>query len=229
MRPPKVFLPAITGHVPDDVVRCIAAFLDFCYIARRNSHDSTSLALLENALARYHELRYIFEELEIRPDGFALPRQHALRHYVYSIRLFGSPNGLCSSITESKHIAAVKEPYRRSSRNNALPQMLTTLCRLSKLAAARVEFGRRGMFKHNVVDAARVEAGLMEEWDDDGVDMHVPGELDQEHDDENDAEDADGPQADPNIRLSVKTGVCSLLQTHGVSDELLHSIQLYSP
>ncbi|KAJ7025470.1 hypothetical protein C8F04DRAFT_878470, partial [Mycena alexandri] len=51
------------------------------------------------------------------------------------IRFFGSPNGLCSSITESKHIKAVKEPWRRSSRFNAPSQMLRTLVRLDKLAA----------------------------------------------------------------------------------------------
>jgi hypothetical protein len=47
----------------------------------------------------------------VRPDGFALPRQHALVHYLMLIRLFGLPNGLCSSITESKHIKAVKQPW----------------------------------------------------------------------------------------------------------------------
>ncbi|KAF9521566.1 hypothetical protein CPB83DRAFT_778511, partial [Crepidotus variabilis] len=37
-------------------------------------------------------------------------RQHALSHYVLLIILFGASNGYCSSITESKHIKAVKEP-----------------------------------------------------------------------------------------------------------------------
>jgi len=52
-----------------------------------------------------------------------------------SIQLFGSPNGLCSSITESKHIKAVKEPWRRSNRYKALKQMLRTILRTEKLAA----------------------------------------------------------------------------------------------
>lgn len=75
----------------------------------------------------------------------SLPRQHSLRHYPYCIRLFGSPNGLCSSITESKHIKAVKEPWRRSSRYKALIQMLRINRRLDKLAAARSIFTARGM------------------------------------------------------------------------------------
>ncbi|KZP05117.1 hypothetical protein FIBSPDRAFT_766326, partial [Athelia psychrophila] len=60
---------------------------------------------------------------------------------------FGAPNGLCSSITETKHIRAVKEPWRRSSRFNALGQMLVTNQRLDKLAAMRVDFARRGMLQ----------------------------------------------------------------------------------
>jgi hypothetical protein len=61
------------------------------------------------------------------------------------IRKFGAPNGLCSSITESKHIKAVKKPWRRSSRNKPLGQMLTTNDRLDKLAAARLDFNKRGL------------------------------------------------------------------------------------
>ncbi|KAJ7113623.1 hypothetical protein C8R44DRAFT_741205 [Mycena epipterygia] len=59
--------------------------------------------------------------------------------------MFGAPNGLCSSITESKHIKAVKKPYRRSNRNKPLSQILLANQRLDKLAAARVDFTARGM------------------------------------------------------------------------------------
>ncbi|KAG1837094.1 hypothetical protein F4604DRAFT_1597751, partial [Suillus subluteus] len=76
-----------------------------------------------------------------------LPRQHSLCHYILMIQLFGAPNGLCSSITESKHIKAVKEPWCRSSRFNTLRQMLLTNQRLDKLAAARVDFEARGMLR----------------------------------------------------------------------------------
>ncbi|MGH7239761.1 MAG: hypothetical protein ACREHG_06800, partial [Candidatus Saccharimonadales bacterium] len=103
-------------------------------------HDKKSLEDLQDVLQRFHEYRTIFEMTGIRPDGFALPRQHALKHYLMLIHLFGSPNGLCSSITESKHIKAVKEPWRRSNRYEALGQMLLTNQRLDKLAALRVDF-----------------------------------------------------------------------------------------
>jgi hypothetical protein len=63
----------------------------------------------------------------------SLPLQYALVHYIRFIRLYGSPNGLCSSIT---HIKAVKEPWRRSSRFNALSQMLVTQ-RLDRIATLK--------------------------------------------------------------------------------------------
>jgi hypothetical protein len=81
------------------------------------------------------------------PRVFNLPRQHSLIHYVKLIRAYGAPNGLCSSITESKHIKAVKEPWRRSNRYNALSQMLLTNQRLDKLVAARLDFTDRDMLE----------------------------------------------------------------------------------
>ena len=42
---------------------------------------------------------------------------------------------------------AVKEPWRRSSRFEAMGQMLLTNQRLDKLAASRIDFASRGMLK----------------------------------------------------------------------------------
>jgi hypothetical protein len=140
-----VYLPAIEGHVPAQMLRAFSAFLDFCYLVRRNILDEATLTAIDAALARYHQERVIFIESGVCPNGFCLPRQHSLTHYRYLIQEFGAPNGLCSSITESKHIQAVKEPWRRSSRYQALSQMLTINDRLDKLAAARVDFVERGM------------------------------------------------------------------------------------
>ena len=128
------------------MVCTIRALLDFCYIARHDVHDTHTLTALDDALQQFHHHREIFRESGIRMD-FNLPRQHSLIHYLKLIRAFGAPNGLCSSITESKHIKAVKEPWRRSSRFEALRQMLLTNQHLDKLAAARVDFTERGMLK----------------------------------------------------------------------------------
>ncbi|TFK79473.1 hypothetical protein K466DRAFT_505488 [Polyporus arcularius HHB13444] len=163
----KVFLPAIVGYVPDKMVRCIAVLLDFTYLARRSSHTTQDLRDMKAMLAEFHRLRGIFEEVGVRPEGFSLPRQHALVHYVRSIQLFGSPNGLCSSITESRHITAVKKPWRRSNRRTPLAQILQTLVRLSKLAALRVDLARRGVLQSSVYHHALRAAGLDDEPDPD--------------------------------------------------------------
>ena len=127
------------------MMRAIRAFLEFCYIARRDVIDTESLGALEEALSRFHHYRVIFERCGMRTEGFNLPRQHFLTHYPTLIRTFGAPNGLCSSITESKHIKAVKQPWRRSNRYKALGQMLLTNERLDKIAACRAKFASCGM------------------------------------------------------------------------------------
>ncbi|KAI5992692.1 hypothetical protein EDD15DRAFT_2167831 [Pisolithus albus] len=144
----KVFLPAC--YVPPAMICALSAFLDFCYCARRNSLNESALECLQSALDRFHLNRRIFQETGIcdsGPKGFSLPRQHAMNHYCHLIQEFGALNGICSSITESKHIKAVKKPWRRSNHYQALGQMLlpTTNQRLDKLAAARVDFEARGM------------------------------------------------------------------------------------
>jgi len=149
----QVYLPAIKGHVPEDVVRTFSAFLDFCYIVRRDALVEDDLIQLQDALDRFHRYREIFKTTGVALS-FSLPRQHSLCHYILLIRQFGAPNGLCSSITESKHIKAVKEPWRRSSRFRALGQMLLTNQRLDKLAAARADFEARGMLTGSCVSDA---------------------------------------------------------------------------
>lgn len=128
------------------MVCCISKFMNACYIARRNAISASALDQLQESVAQFHELRNIFITSGVR-TSITLPRQHALVHYHMSIQLFGSPNGLCSSITESKHIKAVKEPWRRSSRYKALKQILQVLVRLDKIAALRRLFASHGMLR----------------------------------------------------------------------------------
>ncbi|KAJ6492160.1 hypothetical protein C8R45DRAFT_1137267 [Mycena sanguinolenta] len=101
------------------IVQAIIAFLDFCYLLRREDFDEDTLDLIDAV--------------------------HSLIHYRPGIEEYDAPNGICSSITEAHHITAVKRPWRRSSRYEALSQMLPTNQRLDKLAAARADFVERGM------------------------------------------------------------------------------------
>jgi hypothetical protein len=141
-----VYLPAINGHVPEDIVRTLRAFLEFCYIARQDIQDTQSLEVLQNALTRFHHYWNIFLDCGIHSD-FNLPWQYVMVHYFQLIQAFGAPNGLCSSITESKHIKAIKKPWHRSNHFNTISQMLLTNQQLDKLAASHVNFTSHGMLK----------------------------------------------------------------------------------
>ncbi|KAG1901072.1 uncharacterized protein F5891DRAFT_1128178 [Suillus fuscotomentosus] len=149
----KVYIAAIEGHVPVEIIRTFRAFLEFCYIVQKNTITEGMLEKLQDAISCFHHYRKIFLETDT-VSTFSLPRQHSVSHYLQLIRLFGAPNGLCSSITESKHIKAVKNPWRRSSKYNALGQMLVTNQQLDKLAAARVDFTSRGMLDGTCLSAA---------------------------------------------------------------------------
>jgi hypothetical protein len=163
------------------MVQCVSTFMDLCYIFRQNAIAATALKTAEALLKRFHDLRRIFITEGVR-DSISLPRQHALPHYLASIPLFGSPNGLCSSITESKHIKAVKEPWRRSSRFRALIQMLRTIIRLEKLAALRRRFLREGLLIGSTAGHFAFDHGQASEFDDEETtsgsnddDMNVDG------------------------------------------------------
>ena len=187
------------------MVRVLSAFMDFCYLARRSTLDEDTLIAMQDALARYHIHRVIFVETGVRPNGFSLPRQHSLMHYHHLVREFGAPNGLCSSITESKHIKAVKEPWRRSSRFNALGQMLITNQRLDKLAAARVDFDARGMLKGPCLSSFVPTISFP-------VDPPASPPLRAEHNDADgddgqpEARPFDGPKVQATIKLAKKPG-----------------------
>ena len=146
----QVYLLAIDGHVPPEMVRTVRTFLEFCYMVRQNVIDDWSLEQIEDALSRFHKYREVFKEANV-VKTFSLPHQHSMKHYIDMIRLYGAPNGLCSSITESKHIKAIKEPYRRSNQNQPLGQMLLTNQQLDKLSAVRSDFTACGMLDSHIL------------------------------------------------------------------------------
>ena len=121
------------------MVRALSSFMEFCYLIRHSVINEDDLIAIDNAVANFHWDHVIFDE--VRPDGYLLPCQHSLVHYSNLICEFGAPNGLCSSITESKHIKAVKEPWRCSSCFEALGQMLLTNQRLRWISRRKECFG----------------------------------------------------------------------------------------
>ena len=117
---PQVYVAALEGYVPVDITKTFNAFLDFCYTAQQSVLTKGDLDTLTTTLERFHHYHTVFQDAGVQSEGFSLPHQHTLVHYRHHIENFGAPNGLCSSITESKHIVAVKKLWRRLSRHNAL-------------------------------------------------------------------------------------------------------------
>jgi hypothetical protein len=132
------------------MVKAVAAFLEFCYLVRRSVVTEDTLVAIDQAVGRFHQHREIFRKTGVQ-NNFNLPRQHSLTHYCQLIQMFGAPNGVCSSITESQHITAVKKPWRRSNHNNAISQMLLTNQRVDKLAASRVHFADCGLLQASIL------------------------------------------------------------------------------
>ncbi|KAF8914518.1 hypothetical protein CPB85DRAFT_1503406 [Mucidula mucida] len=99
---------ALMKYVEDDVSNALPRFIDFCYLARKSDITEDTLVDMQAALTRFTPT-------------------HAMKHYFDNIVAFGPPNSLCSSITESRHIIALKKPWRRSNRYNVRLDKLHTL------------------------------------------------------------------------------------------------------
>ena len=72
----KVFLLAIAGLVPEQMVRALSAFLEFCYLVCQSQIDEDVLIKIDAAIERYHIERKIFVDCGIWSD-FNLPQQHS--------------------------------------------------------------------------------------------------------------------------------------------------------
>ena len=217
----QVYVVALEGYVSVNVTKTFNTFLDFCYIAQKSILTEDDLDTLSTALQRFHHYRTVFKDTGVRPEGFSLPRQHALVHYHHHIENFGAPNGLCSSITESMHIAAVKKPWRRSSRYNALQQMLTINSQNNKLAAARIDFHSRGMLDgtclsemvHALAHGSDESDG--DESDEDEVGTDLDADKDGGTHEPGDCGPVDGPPILSEVTLASKKGTLSV---HAIFD-----------
>jgi hypothetical protein len=198
------------------MVQCISTFIDLCYIFWQNIITASALTTAEALLKRFHELCQVFITEGVC-KSISLPRQHALPHYLTSITLIGSPNGLCSSITESKHIKAV-EPWHRSSQFRALIQMLWTITRLEKLAALWRQFLHKrllcgstaGHFASNQHEESQLNDDEMATGDDDcrsDVDEDATQEKNSVKEHLGNAGPEDGPQSLSSITLATSSGI----------------------
>ncbi|KAI0634746.1 hypothetical protein C8Q77DRAFT_1253414 [Trametes polyzona] len=125
-------LPLIGGISPSRLVRAVRALLDFLYLAQYPAHTSETLALMEDALRRFHDNKAIFVQLGVR-EHFRLPKLHSLDHYITSIKLFGTTDNYDTQYTERLHIDFAKDAYRATNRKDEFPQMTVWLERREKI------------------------------------------------------------------------------------------------
>ncbi|KAG8215161.1 hypothetical protein J3R82DRAFT_8663 [Butyriboletus roseoflavus] len=105
----KVYLSAIKGHVPSNMIQAIYAFFKVCYIAQCNIIYKKSLHDLRHALNHFHQYCEIFYEVSVH-NNFSHPHQHSLTHYESLIQLFSTSNvylscgiyGICSWTVEGR-------------------------------------------------------------------------------------------------------------------------------
>lgn len=209
------------------MIQCLSAFMEVCYVLRRNAITATALAHAEVELERFHSLRQIFIETGVR-DSISLPRQHSLMHFLKAVQLFGSPNGLCSSITESRHIEAVKKPWRRTNRNEPLLQMLTIIVRQDKMATLRrtlIDEGKlQGTTAMHMAMAVGEGGGILAPYDhprgafehedecedDEDLQLHTQCDAYALDDRSKDTGPISGPRVSSSVLLSKKPGTSIL-------------------
>ncbi|KAG8710887.1 hypothetical protein FRC11_004010 [Ceratobasidium sp. 423] len=129
----KVFIGVMHGLVPDRVVKTVLAVIDFIYYARLPVHTDTTLQLLDEALARFHQFKDVFVELGIRKD-FNINKIHSMVHYSESIRQMGTADGYNTETPERLHIEFAKRAYKATNRRDFFAQMTIYLERRERIA-----------------------------------------------------------------------------------------------
>lgn len=114
------------------LTRAVRAILDFLYLAQYPCHTDQTLALLDDALTRFHNNKDIFLDLGIR-SNFNLPKLHCFRHYVHMIKMYGTTDNYNTEYTERLHIDLTKDAYRATNHKDEYSQMTLWLERREKI------------------------------------------------------------------------------------------------
>jgi len=114
------------------LLRCVRAIMDFLYYSQYPIHTNTTLALMRDALNRFHTNKGIFVDLGVR-DHFNIPKVHFLRHYVDLITLFGTTDNFNTQYTERLHIDYAKDAYAATNKKDEYTQMTMWLERKEKI------------------------------------------------------------------------------------------------
>ena len=147
------------------MVCTLHALVEFIYLIWQNNHSQQMIQEMEAALEQFQTYQSIFVDTGIWSENLTPLWQLLLIHYIKAIKTFGALNGLCSSLTESKHIRAIKEPWWCSNHYHVLKQMLLTNKWLDKLVALCADFAHRWHAQRNVwFQGSWVAARLFHPW-----------------------------------------------------------------
>ncbi len=135
------FIPVISGHkhITPGIMRAFRAILDFIYIGQFETHTSTTIRQLEDALVRFHAYKHHLSDAGVR-DGtrrkglFNIKKVELLHHDGRFIRTVGSLMQYSAEQTERCHITMAKAPYRATNHKDHEAQVCCILDRQEKLA-----------------------------------------------------------------------------------------------
>ncbi|KAG9120223.1 hypothetical protein FRC07_004366, partial [Ceratobasidium sp. 392] len=128
----KVYMAVMAGLVPENVLPVILAVLDFIHFARLPVHTTETLALLDDALERFHQHKHVFVDHGVR-EHFNINKIHAMCHYVEAIRELGAADAYNTETPERLHIEFAKRAYKATNRRNFFAQMTVYLERREKV------------------------------------------------------------------------------------------------
>ncbi|KAJ7875217.1 hypothetical protein B0H13DRAFT_1894237 [Mycena leptocephala] len=115
------------GNSTTRLIRAVRGALDFLYLSQYPTHSSETLSLLNDALEMFHANKEIFIDLG---ESESL---HNLRHYLMTIKLFGTTDNYNTEYTERLHIDLAKDAYRATNRKDEYTQMTLWLERKEKI------------------------------------------------------------------------------------------------
>ncbi|KAH9975424.1 hypothetical protein BGW80DRAFT_1169067 [Lactifluus volemus] len=127
----------IDTQLPDGLsnarlLACVRALLDFLYLAQYPIHTDATLAVMDDALQRFHDSKDIFCVLGIR-ESFNIPKLHWACHYSTVIQLYGTTDNVNTQYTERLHIDFAKDAYAATNHKDEFSQMAIWLERREKL------------------------------------------------------------------------------------------------
>ena len=124
--------PLPNGMSNARLLRCVRGIMDFLYYSQYPIHTDKTLALMQDALDRFHTNKDIFIDLGIR-EHFNIPKVHFLSHYIDLITLFGTTDNFNTQYTERLHIDYAKDAYAASNKKDEYAQMTKWLERKEKI------------------------------------------------------------------------------------------------